>query len=162
MVKASRKINTTAANLNVRWRCITTHSPFGNTNVCGTAGPQPTHRLTSPVIFNSKLGSLPDSFLLLHDLGAHDWRRTRQWRPSSHAPKRQWSAPAEVKHRGGDTADDGRVAAGVPQLDALAERITTHKAVICVSDPSEEGSEPDSGKVVRPLREHNCSRTSKR
>ena len=50
----------------------------------------------------------------------------------------------------------------VPQLDALAERTTTHKVVICVSDPSEEGSEPDSGKEVRPLREHDRSRASKR
>ena len=98
-------------NLNVRWRCITAYSPFGNT-VCGIAGRLRTHRRTSPVIFPSELGSLPDSFLLPHDLRAHDWRRTRQWRPGSHAPKRHWSsAPAEMKHRRGDTADDGRAAA---------------------------------------------------
>ncbi len=98
----------------------------------------------------------------LHDLRGRDWRHTRHWRPGRHTPKRKWSAQAEIKHRGGDTADDGRAAAGAPPVDALAERTTTHKVVICVSDPSEEGSEPDSGKEVRPLREHNRSRTSKR
>jgi hypothetical protein len=67
-------------NLNVRWRCITAYSPFGNT-VCGTAGRLRTHRLKSSVIFPSELGSLPDSFSLLNDLRAQDWRHTRQWTP---------------------------------------------------------------------------------
>jgi hypothetical protein len=49
----------------------------------------------------------------------------------------------------------------VPHLDALAERTTTHKVAI-FSDPSEEGSEPDSWMEVRPLRERDRSRTSKR
>ncbi len=49
----------------------------------------------------------------------------------------------------------------VPQLDALADRKTTHKVVIFVSDPREEGSEPDSGKL-KTLREHDRSRTSER